>query len=145
MDRTISSKARRLASTIQKRLEGTLKRWNELSALPERTPAEIQTKKEKFLAFIDGPDASQLAQIAAIPIAQFYIPKTTENDPLLISDATFRRYWSDGLTPQGIATARAWALAMEKRFFHWFLEFPEIIARGGFDCVVGKPAAVLTD
>jgi len=36
-------------------------------------------------------------------------------------------------------------LAMEKRFFHWFLEFPEIIARGGFDCVVGKPAAVLTD
>jgi hypothetical protein len=128
-----------LAPTIQKRLEGTLKRWNELSALPERTPAEIEWKKEKFQAFTDGPDASQLAQIAAIPIAQFYIPKTTENDPLLISDATFRRYWSDGLTPQGIATARAWATATEKRFFHWFLEFPDIIARGGFDCILGNP------
>ena len=130
---------RRLAPAIQQRLEGTLKRWNELSALPERTPAEIETKKEKFLAFIDGPDASQLAQIAAIPIAQFYIPKTTENDPLLISDATFRRYWSDGLTPQGIATAKAWAMATEKRFFHWFLEFPDIVARGGFDCILGNP------
>jgi hypothetical protein len=130
---------RRLAPAIQQRLEGTLKRWNELSALPERTPAEIQTKKEKFLAFIDGPDASQLAQIAAIPIAEFYIPKTTENDPLLISDATFRRYWSDGLTPQGIATAKAWATATEKRFFHWFLEFPDIVARGGFDCILGNP------
>jgi hypothetical protein len=72
-------------------------------------------------------------------IAQFYIPKTTENDPLLISDATFRRYWSDGLTPQGIATAKAWATATEKRFFHWFLEFPDIIARGGFDCILGNP------
>jgi hypothetical protein len=130
---------RRLAPAIQQRLEGTLKRWNELSALPERTPAEIETKKEKFLAFIDGPDASQLAQIAAIPIAQFYIPKTTENDPLLISDATFRRYWSDGLTPQGIATAKAWGVAIEKRFFHWYLEFPNIIARGGFDCILGNP------
>jgi methylase of polypeptide subunit release factors len=130
---------RRLAPAIQQRLEGTLKRWNELSALPERTPGEIERKKEKFLSFMDGPDASQLAQIAAIPIAQFYIPKTTENDPLLISDATFRRYWSDGLTPQGIATAKAWATATEKRFFHWFLEFPDIIARGGFDCVVGNP------
>ena len=130
---------RRLAPAIQQRLEGTLKRWNELSALPERTPAEIETKKEKFLAFIDGPDASQLAQIAAIPIAQFYIPKTTENDPLLISDATFRRYWSDGLTPQGVATAKAWGVAIEKRFFHWFLEFPNIIARGGFDCILGNP------
>jgi methylase of polypeptide subunit release factors len=130
---------RRLAPAIQQRLEGTLKRWNELSALPERTPAEIETKKEKFLAFIDGPDASQLAQIAAIPIAQFYIPKTTDNDPLLISDATFRRYWSDGLTPQGIATAKAWGVAIEMRFFHWFLEFPNIIARGGFDCILGNP------
>ena len=130
---------RRLAPAIQQRLEGTLKRWNELSALPERTPAEIESKKEKFQAFTDGPDASQLAQIAAIPIAQFYIPKTTENDPMLISDATFRRYWSDGLTPQGIATARAWATATEKRFFHWFLEYPDIIARGGFDCILGNP------
>jgi len=130
---------RRLAPAIQQRLEGTLKRWTELSALPERTPAEIEWKKERFQAFTDGPDASQLAQIAAIPVAQFYIPKTTETDPLLISDATFRRYWSDGLTPQGIATAKAWGVAIEKRFFHWFLEFPDIVARGGFDCILGNP------
>ena len=26
-----------------------------------------------------------------------------------------------------------------RRFFHWFLEFPEIIQRGGFDCILGNP------
>jgi hypothetical protein len=31
------------------------------------------------------------------------------------------------------------ALAERKRFFHWFLEFPEVMARGGFDCVLGNP------
>jgi hypothetical protein len=34
---------------------------------------------------------------------------------------------------------KAWGVAIEKRFFHWFLEFPNIIARGGFDCIVGNP------
>ncbi|MHB1494815.1 MAG: type IIL restriction-modification enzyme MmeI [Acidithiobacillus sp.] len=30
-------------------------------------------------------------------------------------------------------------MALRKRFFHWFLEFPEIIGRGGFDCILGNP------
>jgi hypothetical protein len=30
-------------------------------------------------------------------------------------------------------------IAERKRFFHWFLQFPEIIARGGFDCILGNP------
>ncbi len=30
-------------------------------------------------------------------------------------------------------------MAERKRFFHWFLEFPEIIERGGFDCILGNP------
>ena len=107
--------------------------------MPERTPAEIDAKKERFLAFEQSNEAFQLTQIAAIPIAQFYIPKTPENDSRLIADAQFRRYWTDGLVPQGEATAMALATAIEKRFFHWFLEFPDIIARGGFDCILGNP------
>jgi hypothetical protein len=30
-------------------------------------------------------------------------------------------------------------MAERKRFFHWFLEFPEIMERGGFDCILGNP------
>ena len=33
----------------------------------------------------------------------------------------------------------ALATGVRKRFFHWFLEFPEIIERGGFDCILGTP------
>lgn len=129
----------RLAPVNQQRLEGRLTRWNELSALPERTPAEIEAKKERFLAFMEGSEAFLITQLAAIPITQFYVPKTPDNDSYLITDAQFRRYWTDGLTPQGASTAMALATSIERRFFHWFLEFPDVIARGGFDCILGNP------
>jgi methylase of polypeptide subunit release factors len=129
----------RMAPEAQQRLEGRLTEWNALSALPERTSAEIENKKEQFIAYTDSVEANRLETIAACPIAQFYIPKTPENDPRLMTDAQFRRYWHDGLLPIGQPTAMAIATAREKRFFHWFLEFPDIIARGGFDCILGNP------
>jgi len=61
-------------------------------ALPETHPAEIELKKERFLAFTDSFEAGQLETIAAIPITQFYIAKTPTHDSELMTDALFRRY-----------------------------------------------------
>ncbi|MGE0356581.1 MAG: type IIL restriction-modification enzyme MmeI [Burkholderiales bacterium] len=128
-----------LAPTIQKQLDDILRGWRELSGLPERTPEEIAAKKRRYQDFTQRQDAWLLNQIAAIPIAQFYLPKTPANLPKFVTDAEFRRYWKGERSPQGQATAQAWALGEQKRFFHWFLEFPEIIQRGGFDCILGNP------
>ena len=124
---------------VRGQLDAVLKQWHILSALPERTPAEIDAKKARFAELAANRDTWTLKQIAAIPVAQFYTSKTPENDHSLISDAQFRRFWNDGQTPQGQATALAWSTAHQKRFFHWFLEFPEIIEGGGFDCILGNP------
>jgi len=69
-----------LAPLVRLQLDGILMTWNTLSALPERTPAEIEHKKARFVEFAGGPEAYRLEQIAAIPIAQFYIRKTPENN-----------------------------------------------------------------
>lgn len=128
-----------LAPEIQRQLDQILERWRELSLLPESTPNQIVTKKQRYQDFAKSQDAWLLNQIASIPIAQFYIPKTEQNHSKLITDAEFRLYWSGQRHPQGQATAAAWVTARQKRFFHWFLEFPEIIERGGFDCILGNP------
>lgn len=105
-------------------LDAVLRHWREVSALPERTPAEIAAKKARYERFIGSADAFLLKEILAIPIAQFYLPKT---DPKkLVTDADFQNYWTGRRVPQGEATAAAFATAVRKRFFHWFLEFPEI-------------------
>lgn len=38
-----------------------------------------------------------------------------------------------------------WQLATEKKFFHWELEFPEILLDGGFDIAIGNPPYVEAD
>lgn len=136
-ERATGQKQLPLAPELQEKLDAVLARMRELSALPEHTPAEIAAKKKRYAA-TQSQDAYLLRQIAAIPIAQFYQPKTAGNKANLITDATFRNYLA-GRTPQGQATASAWAFAERKKAFHWFLEFPDIIANGGFDCILGNP------
>jgi hypothetical protein len=124
---------------IQRHRDALLREMQAIAALPERTPDEIDAKKQRYITFTQGADAWLLKQIADIPIAQFYLPKTPENRAKLITDGDFRRYWSGERQPQGQATSEAWVVGERKRFFHWFLEFPEIIERGGFDCILGNP------
>ena len=128
-----------LSPSLQKQLHDLLRGLRELTTLPEHTPDQIEAKKARYLAFSQSQDAWFLNQIAAIPIAQFYLPKKPENLAKFITDAAYRRYWQGEISPQGQATAEAWAMAERKRFFHWFLEFPEIIGKGGFDCILGNP------
>lgn len=123
----------------QGQIDAILDKWKTIGAMPERVPAEIDAKKTAFDTFTSSGAAFVLKQIASIPIAQFYLLRTTENEPKLITDEAFRDYWSGNLSPQGQAPAAAVDIATKKRFFHWFLEFPEIIQRGGFDCILGNP------
>ena len=123
----------------QGQIDAVLDKWKTIAAMPERVPTEIDAKKAAFDTFMSSGAAFVLKQIASIPIAQFYLPRTPENEPRLITDEAFREYWSGNLSPQGQAPAAAVGIATKKRFFHWFLEFPEIIQRGGFDCILGNP------
>lgn len=128
-----------LAPELQAQLDAILTRWREISGLPERNPTEIEAKKLRYEQFTSSRDAWMLQQVAAIPIAQFYLPKTAATKSELITDEEFRAYLAGHRHPQGQATAAAWALAERKRIFHWFLQFPDIVARGGFDCILGNP------
>jgi hypothetical protein len=120
-------------------IKAVMDRWSSITAMPERTPAEIDAKKQAFEGFSGSGAAWLLKQLASIPIAQFYIPRTEENESRLITDGEFRELWAGNASPQGQAPAAAFALASRKRFFHWFIEFPEIVQRGGFDCILGNP------
>ncbi|EDY84236.1 hypothetical protein VDG1235_3867 [Verrucomicrobiia bacterium DG1235] len=128
-----------LSPETQKKLDEIRQRWQVLSGLPETTPTEIEEKRKQFRQYSASEDAFLLQQIAAIPIAQFYQPKTLENKTCVITEQDYRKYLTGHQTPQGQSTASAWAIAHRKKFFHWFLEFPHIMRNGGFDCVLGNP------
>ena len=128
-----------LSPRLQEKLDHLPSGSREFATLPEHTPDQVEAKKARYLAFSQSADARLLREIVAIPIAQFYLPKAADKLQRFITDGAFRRYWKGEVRPPAQATAEAWAIAERKRFFHWFLEFPEIIGRGGFDCILGNP------
>lgn len=126
-------------SEVRERFDSILQEHSAIARLPEKNAAQIENKKNRFTALAASREAWLLKQIAAIPIAQFFIPKTKANESKLITDAQFCNYWRGEKKPQGEKSTMAWNTANHMRFFHWFLEFPDIIARGGFDCILGNP------
>jgi len=122
-----------------RQLDDALKGWTVLDTLPEHTPEQVETKRQRFEVLSKSAEALWMEQLAAIPIAQFYVPKVANQPGMHVTDGEFRSYLKGGRKPQSRATAEAWAVAERKRFFNWFLAFPDVIAAGGFDCILGNP------
>jgi len=122
----------------QYQLDKILAEWKNISKMPENTPVEIELKKSLYNSFTTR-ESGFINQVAAIPISQFYIQKTQDNSKTIITDMEFNQYWSGERVPQSQATGKALELSHSKRFFNWFIEFPDIIEKGGFDCILGNP------
>lgn len=132
-------KALRFDPEVERQLDEALKGWKGLDALPEHTPEQVEAKRKRFEVLSQSAEALWMEQLAAMPIAQFYVPKVKNRPRMHVTEDEFRSYWKGERKPQSQATAEAWAIAERKRFFHWFLAFPEVMSAGGFDCILGNP------
>lgn len=124
---------------VEEPLSGILEKLEAVNQMPETTPQEIYAKQTAYNNLVNGPRWWKLKTLADMQVAQFFIPKTTANKDRLVTDAAYREYLNGQKTMTDQAAAMATAKAQQKRFFHWFLEFPEIFEKGGFDCIVGNP------
>lgn len=120
-------------------LENLQKAFDVFDQLPETTPAEIEAKQKAYDRLTSGSNWWRLKNLADMQVAQFFIPKTEANKDRLVTDAQYRDYLRGIRVMQDVAVAKATAESAQRRFFHYFLEFPEIFAHGGFDCILGNP------
>lgn len=120
-------------------VEEAMVEYKTFNQLPETTPDEIERKAKAYKKFIDGKGFTFLKAMADTQVAQFFIPKTYANKEYLMTDADFRLILSGYKGWQDRKVAKASVVAFEQRFFHWFIEFPEVFAEGGFDCILGNP------
>lgn len=138
-----AEKALQLKAEFEKSTENsvqeTMVEYNTFSQLPESTPEEIERKAKAYNKFIDGKGFTFLKAMADTQVAQFFIPKTETNKDNLMTDADYRLIISGYKGWQDRKVAKATAVAHEQRFFHWFIEFPEVFSDGGFDCILGNP------
>ena len=135
-DRTESKLMKDFRKDLHKGVNILASAFTQLDAMPDHKPQHVSDKSEAYIGLISGPEYMRLKKLADIQTAQFFIPKYKAGDS--ITDGLFREYLA-GRAMLGQAVAKAVAAAVEKRFFHWFLEFPEVMANGGFDCILGNP------
>lgn len=110
--------------------------------LPEDTVEQIGAKAARFKELRKGQAFVRATAAANLYVAAFLLPKvggapagasartvpTTEELWMALNQGKIRQAMTDA--PKAARRARA---------FHWPLEFPDVMQRGGFDVVLGNP------
>ena len=110
--------------------------FQKFTSLPENTPEQIAKKEKAYQELTNGKKWWRLKNLADLQVAQFFIPKTYANKEKLTTHSQYKTYLQG---TQILDRGASMAISQEKRFFHWFLEFPEVFQKGGFDCILGNP------
>ncbi len=110
--------------------------------LPEDTLEEIGAKAKRFKQLRKGQEYVRAKAACDLFVAAFLLPKSGHAPigPSERSIPTTEELWmalNQGKMRQAMVDAPKAACA--SRAFHWPLEFPDIMQRGGFDVVLGNP------
>ena len=111
---------------------------------PRTARQEIAAKRRRFAAGRADPK-SWASQIAAdLYTAAFLVPKTggVPANRNTVTIPTTAHVWGRARRPRpstARCVGRAQDLAGAAHAFHWPLEFPDVMAAGGFDVVLGNP------
>jgi hypothetical protein len=116
-----------------------------LLAMPEETLAEVEAKRKAFEQLVSGENWWRLKSACDMYVAAFLAPKRGDvpdprraaSLPIPTTEAIWRTLRSGDIHAD--VQAEAIDLAMKNVAFHWPLEFPAEMAKGGFDAVVGNP------
>lgn len=109
-----------------------------ISAMDDATPEKAEFKKALYMQVTRGESWRRLKALADIKLAPFFLPKRPGT--AVATELQYRAFLNGKaeLEEHPVA-AEADRAAEKRRFFHWFLEFAEVMQSGGFDCFLGNP------
>ena len=110
----------------------------DLDHMPEDTPEQVEEKRRAWEAARESYACRHQREAADLFVAAFFVPKRLETLEAVPTMADLIA-WREGRAVRSQVAELAGELARRHRFFHWYIEFPEVYERGGFDCVLGNP------
>jgi len=112
-----------------------------LEDMPDNDIEQIRQKVDAFSRAESNTDYRKTNRLADSWCAAFIMRKTFAPGSTQAVGLT-QRHLNDITNGQPLPAAldtEIDRLACKHHFFHWHLAFPEVFARGGFDCVIGNP------
>ncbi|WP_316201280.1 MULTISPECIES: Eco57I restriction-modification methylase domain-containing protein [unclassified Bradyrhizobium] len=133
------------------RARDLMRDFEALRAMPENTVEQVEAKSARLRTLTaQGATAWLLDTACDLYVAAFLLPKM-KGGPYAGPDGMPRRgaetmptsgaiwEWLRGVQPLGAFFGAVIDAARMARAFHWPLEFPDVMQRGGFDVVLGNP------
>lgn len=112
-------------------------RLKEIEAMPETTLAEGSAKQAAYEAWEQERSSDPQTLAADLYTAAFFLPKTKDSRAKVPTSEHL--LLQSGQEIPGDLELAVEQAANDFRFFHWHLRFGEVMAQGGFDCVLGNP------
>ena len=114
-------------------------RTRSIDEAPDDTLDAIRRKAEQFHRLVVSPKYRHAQQVADAWCAAFVWPKRADAPADALTTDTLRRLGVDTNALTSDQRNEVERLSRQYQFFHWHLAFPEVFAKGGFDCVLGNP------
>lgn len=110
----------------------------QVAAMVDDRPADVKRKAGSYEESRANAHWYRDSLAASAWTGSFFVPLQKHNDPSVPTHETFLEFLQGRLL-QALFIPVTQAISAELRFFHWFLEFPDVFAFGGFDVVLGNP------
>jgi hypothetical protein len=107
-----------------------------LARRPEDTPEQVAAKAREYEDLRERETLKRLFLASDLWTAAFFQPLRGKG-PFITTEHVRTALRGGKLSPEVERLARE--LSERHRFFHWWLEFPDVLERGGFDVVLGNP------
>lgn len=110
-----------------------------LDAIPDDTPEGIELRSKRYAEMIES-QGYRFNRLLADAWCAAFVWKKNRDFPYSITNDVFCQVRHDPFSIyNNWMEKEIIRLRDQYEFFHWHLEFPEVFAQGGFDCVLGNP------
>ena len=113
--------------------------FSQFDNLSIETTEDYHKAEDEFIKLKRSAQWLREWHMANIWTYAFFAPLTDMNDRTVPTYEQLLDYMANPNSPNAKLIGKADESAMKNKFFHWFLEFPEVFAKGGFDCILGNP------
>ncbi|MCL7414143.1 MAG: N-6 DNA methylase, partial [ANME-2 cluster archaeon] len=113
----------------------------ELDEAEESDPQEVNRKKEQYEHLVHSFDYNKVKFLADLWTSAFFWNLNNKDMEVPTQDVFTGALLQGASSVSLEITKKVSELAKEYRFFHWYVEFPEVFGdeNPGFDCVLGNP------
>ena len=109
-----------------------------LDSLDDNSIGGVHEKEESYERLNASQDYQDAKLLADAWCAAFFWRKK-KDVPQAVTEDILRRLRKAPTSVPAQTFAEIHRLSRQYRFFHWYLAFPEVFGKSGFDCVLGNP------